>query len=248
MLPLLALAAALEQTPARAVALLESCDDPQRVVAQIAPSDRVQVHSALAGAGQTCYSVTLLASGTPVHGYVLGDGLAAIAAFERQRSASTPLDPAPPAPARPPGQEQPKPAPAAPRYFEDLDVPDVYDRPLHLAAMKGKYILVHFWSTRGKASHADLSLVQNLLNTYGRSGLAVVGISLDHDRAKVTEFLEDSGYTWPVYLDRRGVARRYGVSPESLPDSILLNGRREIIGSNLRGQELRNSVASLFGR
>jgi peroxiredoxin len=248
MLPLLALAAALEEPPARAVALLETCDDPQRVLAQIAPSDRVQVHSALAGTGQTCYSVTLLASGTPVHGYVLGDGLAAIAAFERQRNAATSLDPAPPAPARTPSQEQTKAAPAAPRYFEDLDAPDVYDRPLHLANVKGNYILVHFWSTRGKASHADLSLVQNLLDTYGKRGLAVVGISLDHDRTKLAEFMEDAGFSWPVYLDRRGVARRYGVSQESLPATILLNRSREIIGSNLRGQELRKSVASLFGR
>jgi hypothetical protein len=248
MLPLLVLAAALDDTPARTVALLETCDDPQRVVAQIAPSDRVQVHSALAGAGQTCYSVTLMSSRTPVHGYVLGDGLGAIAAFVRQRSASASVDPAPPALARAPTQEQAKSAPAAPRYFEDLDAPDVYDRPLHLATVKGNYILVHFWSSRGKASRGDLSLVQNLLDTYGKRGLAVVGISLDQDRAKVAEFMEDGGILWPVYLDRRGVARRYGVSPEALPASILLNGRREIIGSNLRGQELRKTVASLFGR
>jgi hypothetical protein len=248
MLPLLLLAAALDDTPARTVPLLETCDDPQRVVAQIEPSDRVQVNSALAGAGPTCYSVTLLANGTPNHGYVLGGNLAAIAAFERQRNAATSLDPAPAGPARAPSQEQAKPAPAAPRYFEDLDAPDVYDRPLHLAAVKGNYILVHFWSSRGKASRGDLSLIQNLLDTYSKRGLAVVGISLDQDRAKVAEFLEDGGILWPVYLDRRGVARRYGVSPESLPASILLNGRREIIGSNLRGQELRKTVASLFGR
>ena len=65
--------------------LRDGCEPGDQELVQIHPNDTVQVISALAGSELTCYKVTLMRDGKTTVGYVLGEALPAVHAFDHAR-------------------------------------------------------------------------------------------------------------------------------------------------------------------
>ena len=137
--------------------LLESCSKTARALAKLNQNAALQVSSALAQDGGTCYSVAATLDGQAVHGYVFDEELAAIAEFRRQIADVS--ERTRPAPAPPPASSDGKPpAPLEPSYFEDFSVRDIAGQPLSLRRLKGKVILVQFWSMASRSLRAEAEM------------------------------------------------------------------------------------------
>jgi thiol-disulfide isomerase/thioredoxin len=129
--------------------------------------------------------------------------------------------------------------------FPDFDEKDVAGKPLSIAKYKGKVVLVDFWATWcGPCVHE----LPNVIKTYEKhhdKGFEIIGISLDQDKDKLTNFTKDKNMTWQQYFDGKGwgnkLAVKYGV--QSIPATFLLDGEGKIIGKDLRGDALEAAVA-----
>ncbi len=86
-----------------------------------------------------------------------------------------------------------KPAPA-------LDVRDMNGRTVSLASLKGKTVLLDFWTTWCPPCRADGPDLEKLHKKYGATQLAVVGISVNEERAIVENFLKRSPKSYPLAL------------------------------------------------
>ncbi|MEQ1760612.1 MAG: TlpA disulfide reductase family protein [Vicinamibacterales bacterium] len=86
-----------------------------------------------------------------------------------------------------------KPAPA-------LDVRDMNGRTISLAALKGRTVLLDFWTTWCPPCRADGPDLEKLHKKYGATQLAVVGVSVSEERAIVENFLKRNPKSYPVAL------------------------------------------------
>ena len=129
--------------------------------------------------------------------------------------------------------------------FPDFEAKDTDGKPLSVASYKGKVVLVDFWATWCGPCVAELPNVQKAYEKYHAKGFDIIGISLDKERTKLTEFIKSRNMPWRQYFDgqfwQNKLAVKYGVN--SIPATYLLDGKGVIIGKNLRGEALEAALA-----
>ncbi|MBE7501763.1 MAG: TlpA family protein disulfide reductase [Verrucomicrobiales bacterium] len=131
------------------------------------------------------------------------------------------------------------------KTFPDFQEKDLDGQPLSLANYKGKVVLVDFWATWCGPCLSELPNVQAAYRKHHDRGFDIVGISLDSDREKLTNFIKQKELPWKQYFDGQGwktkLAQDYGIN--SIPATYLLDGTGKIIARNLRGPALDTAVA-----
>ncbi|MGO8838165.1 MAG: TlpA family protein disulfide reductase [Limisphaerales bacterium] len=133
--------------------------------------------------------------------------------------------------------------------FPDFNEKDVSGKSLSITNYQGKVVLIDFWATSSESCRAELPYVMSAYNKYHDQGFEIIGISLDQDPAKFTEFTRAMGLTWPQYFDGQGwqnkLAVKYGV--ERIPATYLLDREGKITGKDLHGEALPAAVAKALG-
>ncbi len=128
--------------------------------------------------------------------------------------------------------------------FPAFSVQDLNGKPQSVAGHKGKVVLVDFWATWCPPCRAELPNVLKTYQQYHVKGFEIIGVSLDCDKEKLSDFIEQQKMTWPQFYDGKGwgneLAVKYGI--QSIPATFLLDGDGKIIGKSLRGEELGAAV------
>jgi cytochrome c biogenesis protein CcmG, thiol:disulfide interchange protein DsbE len=82
----------------------------------------------------------------------------------------------------------------------ELLVSSIGGATVHLEGLKGKTVLLDFWTTWCPPCRADAPALDRLFRKYGARDLAIVGISIDEDRKTVQEFLVKNPHEYPIVL------------------------------------------------
>jgi peroxiredoxin len=128
--------------------------------------------------------------------------------------------------------------------FPDFDEKDVAGKPLSIANYKGKVVLIDFWATWCPPCVRELPNVIKIYEKQHAKGFEIIGISLDQDEKKLTNYTKEKNMPWQQFFDGKGwgnkLAAKYGVS--SIPATYLLDTEGKIIANGLRGEELDQAV------
>jgi peroxiredoxin len=134
--------------------------------------------------------------------------------------------------------------------FPDFEEKDLAGKPLSIASYKGKVVLVDFWATWCGPCIAELPNVQKAYEKHHDKGFEIIGISLDQDETKLSNFIKQKNMPWQQFFDGKGwgnkLAAKYGVN--SIPATYLLDGEGKIIAKNLRGEELEQAVGKALAK
>ncbi|HEX3703102.1 MAG TPA: TlpA disulfide reductase family protein [Vicinamibacterales bacterium] len=89
---------------------------------------------------------------------------------------------------------------------------DVNGKAVTLASLKGKVVLLDFWATWCGPCKVEIPWFIEFQNKYGRSGLQVVGVSVDDTVDKLKPYVADMKMNYPVLqgLDHDDVQDAYG--------------------------------------
>jgi thiol-disulfide isomerase/thioredoxin len=82
----------------------------------------------------------------------------------------------------------------------ELEVTDIKGKPVSLSALKGKTVLLDFWTTWCPPCLADAPVLDDLYRRYADKNLMIVGMSVDEDRETVEHFLQKHAHNFPVVL------------------------------------------------
>jgi cytochrome c biogenesis protein CcmG, thiol:disulfide interchange protein DsbE len=123
--------------------------------------------------------------------------LPAGAALLDRRDPATRLEPrTPPAAASTAVQTYPPGTPAPALRLQGLD-----GRPVELAALRGRPVVVSFWATWCEPCVREFPLLRQAAAAHRADRLAVVGVLTSDRPAAARDFVRAYGATWPVGLD-----------------------------------------------
>jgi thiol-disulfide isomerase/thioredoxin len=135
--------------------------------------------------------------------------------------------------------------------FPDFAEKDLDGKPISVAALKGKVVMVDFWATWCGPCRGELPNVIATYKKHHADGFEIIGISLDEDRSALDKFLKETdGMVWPQYFDGKGwsnkIAQQYLVN--SIPFTVLIGADGKIIATRLRGEALETAVAAALAK
>jgi peroxiredoxin len=112
-------------------------------------------------------------------------------------------------------------------------------REVDLAKLKGKVVLIEFWSTSCGPCIGEMPSIKAAYDKFHGRGLEVVAISLDDKESALRKFIAEKKLPWPQHFDGKGwenqFAVRYGIF--AIPTLWLVDKR-----GNLRDTQARGAV------
>lgn len=118
------------------------------------------------------------------------------------------------------------------------------DKPLTLADVRGKIVIIHFWATGNKESMTDLFTLEKAYTKYASKGLDIISISLDEKKIRARHLATERNIKWHMVAEGEGydaeIAKNFGVT--ALPRCFLLDTEGVVVGVDLRGDELLTAI------
>ena len=82
----------------------------------------------------------------------------------------------------------------------ELQLTDIQGKAISLGELKGKTVLLDFWTTWCPPCQADAPSIDKLNQKYGGKNLAIIGVSVNEDRDIVEKYLKKHPHSYPVAL------------------------------------------------
>ena len=111
---------------------------------------------------------------------------------------------------------------AAPKLVPDIAVQRADGEMVHLAAYKGKVLLVDFWASWCPPCKASFPALNALYREFQPRGFEVVAVNLDERRHDADAFLQDHPHQMTVVFDPKGASPvAFGV--KGMPSSFVID-------------------------
>jgi len=126
---------------------------------------------------------------------------------------------------------------------------DAEGKPVSLASLKGKIVLIDFWASWCEPCRAEGPNLKEQYKLYKDKGFEILSVSLDTDKKNWLKAIADDGLTWLQVSDLKGyrsdVVQSYGIG--GVPSFFLIDRTGKIIANaDIQGAPLNKRLAELF--
>ncbi|MBP1612581.1 MAG: thiol:disulfide interchange protein [Bacteroidetes bacterium] len=134
--------------------------------------------------------------------------------------------------------------------FTDIEMNDPEGKPFKLSTIveKNKITMIDFWASWCGPCRAEIPNVIKAYESYKAKGFEIVGVSFDNNGEAWRKSIKSLGMTWPQMSDLQGWKSKGGAAYDitSIPATVLINQKGEIVAKNLRGEELSKKLEELL--
>lgn len=126
---------------------------------------------------------------------------------------------------------------------------DTQGKPVSLADLKGKIVLIDFWASWCEPCRAEGPNLKAQYKLYKDKGFEILSVSLDTDEKRWLKAINDDGLSWLQVSDLKGyrseTVQSYGIG--GIPSFFLIDRDGKIIAnSDLQGTALNQKLAEIF--
>ncbi|MCW3084452.1 MAG: hypothetical protein JWP12_1818 [Bacteroidetes bacterium] len=131
----------------------------------------------------------------------------------------------------------------------EIEMNNVFGKPLALSSLRGKVVLVDFWASWCGPCRAENPNVVKAYGMYKSKGFEVFSVSLDRDEDKWKAAIQKDGLAWPNHVCdfkewQSPVVKLYNFN--GIPSNVLIDKNGNILAKNLRGEDLEKKLAEIF--
>ena len=109
---------------------------------------------------------------------------------------------------------------------------------------KNNVTLLDFWAAWCRPCRVENPNLVRLYKSYNKDGFDIIGVSLDRTKEQWEQAVEDDNLLWTQVSNLNfwndPIARRYSI--RAIPQSFLIDKQGVVIGKNLRGNDLEESI------
>ena len=122
--------------------------------------------------------------------------------------------------------------PPQPIDAPDIVVPNLTGEKIALSEQKGKVVLLNLWATWCPPCRAEMPAMEKLYQTLKNENFEILAISTRdprETRAKVVDFVQEYGYTFPILFDETAAAVPSFYRTGSIPTSFLIDTKGRVV-------------------
>lgn len=126
---------------------------------------------------------------------------------------------------------------------------DTNGKPVSLADLKGKVVLIDFWASWCEPCRAEGPNLKEQYKLYKDKGFEILSVSIDTDKKNWLKAIKDDGLTWLQVSDLKGyrseIVKSYGIG--GVPSFFLIGRDGKIIANtDVQGAALNKRLAEIF--
>lgn len=129
----------------------------------------------------------------------------------------------------------------------DITLPNYNGRDIALSSLRGKIVLIQFWSAKDATSRIQNQALIELYSKYKAKGLEIYQVSVDTDRSLWLNAIEQDGLSWINVGDMKGsnsALNMYNV--QEIPSNYILDREGIIVAKDLKGSSLDQAMNRLI--
>jgi peroxiredoxin len=128
----------------------------------------------------------------------------------------------------------------------DIILPNSSGKEVALSSLKGKIVLIQFWSAKDRTSRIQNQALTELYRKYKSKGVEVYQVSIDTDRTAWLTAIEQDGLSWINVGDMKGsITALHTYNVQQIPFNYILDREGQIVERNLQGPDLDQAIARL---
>jgi len=118
---------------------------------------------------------------------------------------------------------------------------------VELAKLKGKVVLLQYWTTYCGPAKTDMPMLKELVAKYGKS-FTVVGVSLDENAEDLKAYLTENPLPWPQIHEKGGLDSRPAnvLGILTVPTMILLDQQGKVVSRNIATVDVEKELKKLI--
>jgi len=132
----------------------------------------------------------------------------------------------------------------------DISLNIIDGRKIEFSSLRGKPLLVTFWSTTCSTCIKEMPHLVELYKQLNKDGLEIIGIAMPYDPPnRVLELTEKNAIPYPIALDIKGVASKAFGNINTTPTSFLIDTHGNIVQQNngeINIEQLRIEIMKLL--
>ncbi len=113
---------------------------------------------------------------------------------------------------------------------DDFTLQTLDGKSVSLSSYKGKVVILSFWATWCGPCKVEMPSMQKLYNQMKAKGLEIVAVDVAEEKYKVSDFIKQYGYTFPVLLDKTGeVSMSDMYSAGAIPANYVIDRKGKLL-------------------
>jgi len=132
----------------------------------------------------------------------------------------------------------------------DPDLKNIDGKRIALSSLKGKYVLLTFWSVQSKDCIEENLQLKEFYKLYNKKGFEIYQINLDENESNWKAAVKFDELPWISTRedDPKDLKNAVLFNVKSLPANYLFDKESKIIASNIHGRELQLKFDQLFNK